>query len=664
MKYIIFLLFNLTNCLAFNLNINTLYLSKKKNNIKLSIVPNYDPSKLINSLAKSSEMLDRWDLNDFLKDIKNIESVSLIKDIDHNIITSLVAIDKNHLSNLPELSNLHYLETGLDKINNIVIDNLIKNDIYYKILQAPQANNFPLFQGINTIINIAVFYIIINVILSFVNRRNGGIGGNMMNPMNIGKLQSSPLVNADDIDTRFDDVAGCDEAKYELEEVVEFLKKPEKFNLAGANIPKGVLLEGPPGTGKTLLARAVAGESGVSFIQASGSEFIQMFVGVGASRVRDLFELAKANQPCVIFIDEIDAVGRKRGEQFGGGGNDEREQTLNQILTSMDGFDKSNAIIVLAATNRVDILDSALTRSGRFDRKVNVDLPDTIGRKKILDIHLRNKFVEPNIDYDELAYLTSGFSGADLQNLANEAAIFSVRSNSTLINSKHLIDAFEKLAIGIPKLSKDTNIEEDELVAYHEAGHTITSLLFNEFFDVRKVTIISNSNGAGGYTLFTPKEKYNSYPTKKFILAKLIVTMGGRAAETVFYNKIKNLYENKKYNETTIFQNFNNLDITTGASSDLKQADQISRQYIQLFGIEKNDILQLIQTPDNPYNDLAENSKNDIDQYVNYLIDFALNKAIYIIESNLDAFIEISSKLLEYKSVNSIYLSELNIITN
>ena len=663
MKYIIFLLVNLTNSLAFNLHINTLY-RNQKNNIKLSIVPNYDPSKLINSLAKSSEMLDRWDLNDFLKDIKNIESVSLIKDIDHNIITSLVAIDKNHISNLPELSNLHYLETGLDKINNIVIDNLIKNDIYYKILQAPEANNFPLFQGINTIINIAVFYIIINIILSFVNRKNGGLGGNMMNPMNVGKLQSSPIVNADDIDTRFDDVAGCDEAKYELEEVVEFLKKPEKFNLAGANIPKGVLLEGPPGTGKTLLARAVAGESGVSFVQASGSEFIQMFVGVGASRVRDLFELAKANQPCVIFIDEIDAVGRKRGEQFGGGGNDEREQTLNQILTSMDGFDKSNAIIVLAATNRVDILDSALTRSGRFDRKVKVDLPDVIGRKQILNIHLRNKLVEPNIDYDELAYLTSGFSGADLQNLANEAAIFSVRNNSTLINSKHLIDAFEKLAIGIPKLSKKINNEEDELVAYHEAGHTITSLLFNDFFDVRKVTIVSNSNGAGGYTLFTPKEKYNSYPTKKFILAKLIVTMGGRAAETVFYNKIKRLYENKNYNETKIFKNFNNLDITTGASSDLKQADQISRQYIQLFGIEKNDILQLIQTPDNPYNDLAENSKNDIDQYVNYLIDFALNKAIYIIESNLNTLIELSSKLIEYKSVNSTYLSELNINTN
>lgn len=667
MKILLYFLFGLTDIYAFNLNIRPLYSNRNTNNIKLSMVPEYDTSKIINSLAKTSETMDKWNLNDFLKEIKKIESVGLIKDLDHNTITSLIAIDKNHVPNLPELSNLHYLETGLDKINEIVIDNLIKNDIYYKILQTPTTKNFPLFQGVNTIINIVIFYIIINIILSFISNRNGsnrGLRGNIMNPMNVGKMQTSPLVNADEIDTTFNDVAGCDEAKYELEEVVEFLKNPEKFNIAGANIPKGVLLEGPPGTGKTLLARAVAGESGVSFIQASGSEFIQMFVGVGASRVRDLFELAKANQPCVIFIDEIDAVGRKRGEQFGGGGNDEREQTLNQILTSMDGFDKSNAIIVLAATNRVDILDSALTRSGRFDRKVNVDLPDTIGRKKILDIHLRNKFVEPNIDYEELAYLTSGFSGADLENLANEAAIFSVRSNSTLINSKHLIDAFEKLAIGIPKLSKDTNIDEDELVSYHEAGHTITSLLFNEFFDVRKVTIISNSNGAGGYTLFTQKEKYNSYPTKKFILAKLIVIMGGRAAETVFYNKIKSLYENKNYNETKIFKNFNNLDITTGASSDLKQADQISRQYIQLFGIEKKDIIQLVQTPDNPYNSLGENSKNEIDEYVNYLIDYALNKAIYIIESNLDNFMKISNELIEYKSVNSTYLSSLDIMAN
>ena len=230
----------------------------------------------------------------------------------------------------------------------------------------------------------------------------GGMGG-MMNPMNTGRLQSKGVIDSSEIDTKFSDVAGCDEAKYELEEVVEFLKSPDKFNKAGAKIPKGVLLDGPPGTGKTLLARAVAGEAGVSFIQVSASEFIQMFVGVGASRVRDLFKIAKENSPCVVFIDEIDAVGRKRGEQFGGGGNEEREQTLNQILTNMDGFEKSDSIVVLAATNRADILDSALTRSGRFDRKVSVTLPDVRGRRQIFDIHLRDKFVEDSTDLDEVA---------------------------------------------------------------------------------------------------------------------------------------------------------------------------------------------------------------------------------------------------------------------
>ena len=240
--------------------------------------------------------------------------------------------------------------------------------------------------------------------------------------MNVGKLQARGVIDSSDIDSNFDDVAGCDEAKYELQDVVEFLKSPEKFAEAGAKVPKGVLLEGPPGTGKTL-ARAVAGEAIVSFIQISASEFIQMFVGVGASRVRDLFKMAKENSPCVVFIDEIDAVGRKRGEQFGGGGNEEREQTLNQILTNMDGFEKSDSVIVLAATNRADILDSALTRSGRFDRQVVVGLPDVSGRRKIIDVHLRNNILEENTDLDEIATLTSGFSGADIENMANEAAI-------------------------------------------------------------------------------------------------------------------------------------------------------------------------------------------------------------------------------------------------
>ena len=335
--------------------------------------------------------------------------------------------------------------------------------------------------------------------------------------MQFGKSKAKEL-DEESPKVTFKDVAGAEEAKEELEEIKEFLKSPEKFNKLGAKIPKGVLLVGPPGTGKTLLAKAVAGESNVPFFSISGSDFVEMFVGVGASRVRDLFKKAKESSPAIIFIDEIDAVGRMRGAGLGGG-HDEREQTLNQILTNMDGFEKTDSIVVLAATNRVDILDSALTRSGRFDRKVSVGMPDTSGRRKILDVHLRGKKVESNTDLDEIAVLTSGFSGADIENMANEAVILALRENKTIINSKNLIDAYEKITIGLPILSKDTDEYADNLVSYHEAGHTITALLFRDFFDVRKVTITANTNGAGGYTLFTPKEKYNSYPSKKYLLA-------------------------------------------------------------------------------------------------------------------------------------------------
>ena len=529
--------------------------SLKKYDYKIQMsIPDYDPSLVINQLARSADKLDRYNLKQLLHEINahHIDSVSLIKDMNTNDINSLVAIDNNFKGIYPKLENLHYLETGITKVNNLVVDALINNDIYYKILQInnPNSNNAVGFNGSDFIINAVIAYFLFSFLLTLIQQfrggSNGGIGG-MMNPMNAGKIQNNGVIKSEDIQTKFNDVAGCDEAKFELQEVVEFLKEPEKFEVAGAKVPKGVLLEGPPGTGKTLLARAVAGEAGVSFIQISASEFIQMFVGVGASRVRDLFKIAKDNSPCVVFIDEIDAVGRKRGEQFGGGGNEEREQTLNQILTKMDGFEKSDSIVVLAATNRVDILDSALTRSGRFDRKVQVGLPDTKGRRKILDVHLRNKLVEESTDLDEIAALTSGFSGADIENMANEAAILALRQNKTIINSTNLVDAFEKIVIGLPKLNKDVNYDEEELVSYHEAGHTLTALLFKEFFDVIKVTINANTNGAGGYTLFTPKEKYNSYPTKKYLLANLIVTMGGRAAEIILYTKIINKNENLNY---------------------------------------------------------------------------------------------------------------------
>jgi cell division protease FtsH len=668
--YTVLFLNNNVNGLILNPINNKQFMKQKKDN-KPSIrmqEPSYDIARLINNLAKRPDMIDSYNVREFLNEVQNkhIEAVSLIKDINTNGINALVAVDNQYNSDLPELPNLHYLETGLDKVNSLVLDSLLNNDIYYKIVQT---NNNPM-SGLNIpnlIINAVLFYFLFNFLLSLFQQFRGGNGGGFggpMNPMNAGKLQSKGLIKSEDINTSFDDVAGCNEAKYELQEVVDFLKNPEKFETAGAKVPKGVLLEGPPGTGKTLLARAVAGEADVSFIQISASEFIQMFVGVGASRVRDLFKLARENSPCVIFIDEIDAVGRKRGEQFGGGGNEEREQTLNQILTNMDGFEKTESVVVLAATNRADILDSALTRSGRFDRKIQVGLPDTNGRRKILDVHLRDKFVEPSTDLDEIAALTGGFSGADIENMANEAAILALRQNKTLLNSSNLVDAFEKIVIGLPKLSKETNKNEERLVAYHEAGHTLMALLFKEFFDVRKVTINANTNGAGGYTLFTPKEQYSSYATKKYILANLIVTMGGRAAEIILFNKIVKNDDKIQYNNDKLFRTMKDLDVTSGASQDLKQADNLIRNYIQIFGIEEMDNVnfsKIIQSPQSPYITLSESSKSTIDDYVLYLTNFGLKTAINIIESNIDVFNKLSNDLIIKRSVDIKYLNELNV---
>jgi len=651
----------LTQCVAFPF---TSVIKPRIGNIKMTQLPDYDPSKIINSLAKSSSDLDLWNLNEFLKEVsqKHIDSVSLIKNGED--IQSLVAIDNNFEGLNPSLENLHFLETGLTKVNDLIIDSLIKNDIYYKIVQLGNTNSMQGINPISLIVNVVFTYFIISLLFSVIQqfRGRGGGGGFPGNPMNAGKLQSNGVVDSSEINTCFDDVAGCDEAKYELEEIVNFLKNPLKYYDAGAKVPKGVLLEGPPGTGKTLLARAVAGEAGVSFIQVSASEFIQMFVGVGASRVRDLFNLAKENQPCVVFIDEIDAVGRKRGEQFGGGGNEEREQTLNQILTNMDGFEKTESIIVLAATNRVDILDSALTRSGRFDRKVGVGMPDVNGRRKIIDVHLRGKEVEKDTDLDEIATLTSGFSGADIENMANEAVILALRENKTIINSKNLIDAYEKITIGLPMLSKETDDYADNLVSYHEAGHTLAALLFRDFFDVRKVTITANTNGAGGYTLFTPKEKYNSYPTKKYLLANLIVTMGGRAAEIILFDKIQSNYEKTNYTESKVFESIKDLEITSGASGDLKQADNLARKYIELFGYDDGDFFpKTVQNPNNPYLSLSENTKSEIDENVGELINFALTKAVKIIENNLDTFNKLATDLILKKSVDLKYLNTLEV---
>jgi cell division protease FtsH len=571
-------------------------------------------------------------------------------------------IDNNY-QDTPGLFNVHLLKT-IPSVTDTVISKMTENNINFDILNMadlPQPLQIPFF------IQFIGFYIIGNIILNFLAQRGGG-GMNMMNPLQQFKKEPE-YVKPEDIDVTFADVAGCDETKYELMEVVDFLKNPLKFEASGAKIPKGILLEGSPGTGKTLLARAVAGEAGVSFIQASGSQFIEMFVGVGAARVRSLFEAAQKASPCVIFIDEIDAVGRQRGTGFNSG-NDEREQTLNQLLTNMDGFTKSTGIIVMAATNRADILDSALTRPGRFDRSVKVPLPDASGRRKIFDVHLKNKFVDPNLNLDEFKDLTSGFSGADIANLVNEAAILSVRSNDTLITRTNLMDAFEKVTIGLPKLNKEVDLEVDKLVAVHEAGHTLIACLFNDIFNVRKVTINANTNGAGGYTLFTMRDKYLNYPTKKSILAQLMVTLGGRAAETIYFSRFKtNTSGLVNYDENRIFREFDNLEVTTGASNDLRQATNIARNYVNLFGVD-DDYCLFDLSPDQPFigrelgmsgNKMSELTKARVDKEVERVINYALKETIKIIDENINPLSEIAKLLIKENSINSTVLENINI---
>ena len=623
------------------------------------LLTNYQPAEIIKkySTAAKNSFGNTWTINDLQDNIDkhNIDSASLIEQ--NNNINGIIAIDK-HYDNLILPDNLHYIPTKVPQLSNMVVDTLQNNNINFDVYSIIDNGN--LITGIlSNLFPIILIYLILSTVFS---RFQMGNPANMLN-------KKQELINAEMVNVSFADVAGCDESKYELQEVVDFLKDPDKFNNAGAKIPKGILLEGPPGTGKTLLARAVAGESGVSFISVSGSQFIEMFVGVGAARVRSLFEIANENKPCVIFIDEIDAIGRQRGTGFNSG-NDEREQTLNQILTNMDGFDKSEGIIVLGATNRADILDSALVRAGRFDRKVLVGLPDSDGRKSILNIHLRNKQYDDSVDFDEIALLTGGFSGAELENLANEAAILSLRYNLTKINKKCMLDAYEKITIGLPSKSQTKNKDIRELVAYHEAGHTIMAKLFNDFYDVRKVTINANKGGAGGYTLFTPKEQYESYPTKKYMLANLIVALGGRAAEIILFKRKHNLNPTN-YHDEKLFKKYDNLDITTGASGDLKQADSIARQYINLFGLNNN--LGVIDTTagNQPFlgrelanggSKLSEYSKSKIDREVASLIQFALNAAIDIIENNIHDFTDLAKLLLKKNTIDKRDLEKFNIL--
>ncbi|GAA0243534.1 ATP-dependent zinc metalloprotease FtsH [Faecalicatena contorta] len=431
-------------------------------------------------------------------------------------------------------------------------DILDKAGIEYKLLDVPQDSWFT-----TILVPLLITFLGITVIFMFMNRQGGGANAKAMN---FGKSRAKMTTDTDKKVT-FADVAGLKEEKEELEEIVDFLKSPKKYIQVGARIPKGVLLEGPPGTGKTLLAKAVAGEAGVPFFSISGSDFVEMFVGVGASRVRDLFQDAKKNSPCIIFIDEIDAVARRRGSGLGGG-HDEREQTLNQLLVEMDGFGVNEGIIVMAATNRKDILDPAILRPGRFDRNVIVGRPDVGGREEILKVHAKNKPLGDDVDLKQIAQTTAGFTGADLENLLNEAAILSAKEGRVFLQQSDIRHAFIKVGIGPEKKSRIVSEKERRITAYHEAGHAILFHVLPDVGPVYSVSIVP-TGGAGGYTMPLP-EKDDMFNTKGHMLQEITVSLGGRVAEEEVFD-----------------------DITTGASQDIKQATAIARSMIMKFGMSE-----------------------------------------------------------------------------
>ncbi len=636
----------------------------KKINIKMKSLSK-NPSEIIQELGRQGNPPgEPWSYSTYLNHLQahDIDGVSLVTN--DNSLTSALVLDKLPANSVSELSssNVHVVNTNPILFQNI-ISQLEKNHIPFDFIDATSRG---IFSGIPLVFQFIGLYFIGSFILQaifYVLQSNSGgpMNSQFRNPMQI-LMNNDNEINTENIEETFEDVAGCDEAKFELEEIVDFLKSPLKYEAAGATIPRGVLLEGPPGTGKTLLAKAVAGEAGVNFFSASGSQFVEMFVGVGASRVRDLFKKANENSPCVIFIDEIDAVGRQRGTGIAGG-NDEREQTLNQILTNMDGFDRSTGIIVLAATNRADILDNALTRPGRFDRKIMVGLPDVEGRRKIMDVHFKNKQLKNETLLDQLSVLTGGFSGADIANLANEAAILSVRYNQTSINEKSLLNAYEKVTIGLPKEKETRSDNTIKMVASHEIGHALITLLFKDMFDLQKITIISNKNGAGGYTLFTPNKEYENFPTKRFMLANLMIALGGRAAEKIiFENNYKSYDNNKPYQDINIFKDIPDLDITTGASNDLKQANSIARRYISLFGLGKNIGIYDSSDTSQPFlgreltsggNKLSEYSKTEIDKEIIDLVQYAYQMSLNIIENNRKDFNKLVDLLIEKKTVSN-----------
>jgi cell division protease FtsH len=497
-----------------------------------------------------------------------------------------------------------------------------------------------LFVSIASNILLPIIFIT-GLVYFFQNSENFG-GGNGQSPMSLGK-STARFERRPDTGVGFSDIAGIDEAKAEFEEIVSFLKEPEKYTIVGAKIPKGILLVGPPGTGKTLLAKAIANEADVPFFSVAGSEFVEMFIGIGAARVRDLFKKASENAPCIVFIDEIDAVGRERGAGVGGG-NDEREQTLNQLLTEMDGFKENKGVIVVGATNRVDILDAALLRPGRFDRQVTVNLPDRLGRVGILKVHARNKPVSEDVSLVQLANRTPGFSGADLANLLNEAAILATRYKKSSITKKEVNEAADRIIGGIAGTPLE-DTKNKRLIAYHEVGHAITGSVLKSHDEVEKITLVPRG-AAKGLTWFTPDEE-QSLLSRSALLARIIGTLGGRAAEQVV---------------------FGDPEVTTGASSDLQQVTNLARQMVTRFGmsnigpmaLEDENTGQVFLGGNTQQGaEFAENIADRIDDEVCKIIDYCEQKAIEIISDNRVIIDLIVEQLLDVETMDGEEFREL-----
>ncbi len=518
-------------------------------------------------------------------------------------------------------------------VTSTLLEELIKDNAGYKFYIVPASNNYWL-----SILISFLPYIIMGVIFFFLFRgimkSQGGAGGAFDFAKSTAKLSRGKSVT-------FKDVAGCDEEKEEMVEIVDFLKNPRKYNEIGARVPKGVILVGPPGTGKTLLAKAVAGEAGVPFFSISGSDFVEMFVGVGASRVRDMFKTAKENAPCIIFIDEIDAVGRQRGAGLGGG-HDEREQTLNQLLVEMDGFNGNTGIIIMAATNRPDVLDPALLRPGRFDRQITISNPDVRGREAILAVHARNKHLSPDVRLGDVAQRTPGFSGADLENLLNEAALLAARDNRKVITPRDIDEATDRVMMGPAKKSKKYTEKERKLVAYHEAGHAVIGIKLENASQVQKITIVPRGQ-AGGYNLMMPKEE-TYFHTKTQMLETITGFLGGRVAEELVFNEV-----------------------STGASNDFQNATNLARSMVTQYGMSDLGPVQYEQQGGSVFlgrDYLKEKNFSDqvaleIDREQRRIIEECYERAKEVISSNMELLKNIAEYLLKVETINKRDIDEI-----